>query len=515
MQNAASHASLESFHRLVEQWVSDQIAHCIAELSQILLDKAMSDKDRASALLYFKHHKYLENSRQKITKTFRQLVNKALLGDDPSIKVIPHQRPAPEMTELLDRVHNNVDLYDFCSSLREEVFATLFQRAFNIMDPAPKARQTARDTFRSEFSSQLGLLYVLLLDQASPQNGAVTRVDRRANILAWIQHLENKLRDPAIDASTRSLTKDRLEELQAKLDSLDSLSHTSRHLRERWFHPHDELENKEFSDEELLAEVDKLFQPLLSIEGIPRSLKALANRIRPIVESVALTDRGSFLGPLHPAKQLLNQTAATVASWLDSNAEQRRQMLLNVKQSIDIGVEARIGSYKGNPEFMRALHQELVDYVAYQLHRVKRNEQEEAGQRQAQPPISFMHEINALLESKLEGVDVPPLVHKLVFSLWNRVIAEVWVEYGENGIATQQALSLVDDILWYLHCDDAKLKHTNTQFLGEQIERDLLDGLKLIDYNKAKGIELISSLKRLRQQLHTSPDQSASTSIAL
>ena len=514
MHNAGGHASLTSFHRLAGQWVDDQIAHCIAELSQILLDKAMNDKNRETALLFFKHHKYLENNRQKIADNFRQLVDKALSGDDPSIKVIPQQRPSQEMTSLMDQVHDDADLYTFCSALREEVFATLFQRAFNIIDPAPPARETARDVFQREFTTQLGSLHILLLEQASTSDSASNRIDRRANILAWIKHLENKLRDPAIDASTRSLTKDRLEELQAKLDSLDSLSLASRRLRDRWYHPHDELRLREFSDDDLLAEVDRLFSPLLSLPGVPRSLKSLAGRIRPIVESVALTDRGSFMNALHPAKQLLHQTIATVAGWLDSDAEQRRQMLRNVKQSIDIGVEARIGSYQGNPEFMKALHQELVDYVAYQLHRVEREEQEDAGQREPQQPVSFMHEINARLETKLEDVEVPPLVHKLVFGLWNRVIAEIWVEYGEEGIATQQALSLVDDILWYLHCDDAKLLHTNTLFLGDQIERDLLGGLKLIDYNRAKGIELISSLKRLRKQLHALPDSKVSSALS-
>lgn len=514
MQNAGGHASLTSFHQLVGQWVDDQIAHCIAELSQILLDRAMNDKHRDIALLYFKHHKYLENNRQNVSTTFRQLVDKALSGDDPSVKVIPQQRPSAEMIALLDRVHDDSELYNYCAGLREEVFTTLFQRAFNVVDPAPPVREAARDVFSREFNNQIGLLYILLLERTDAPNGNLNRIDRRTNILAWIEHLESKLCDPAIDASTRSLTKDRLKELQTKLGSLDTLSHASRRLRDRWYHPHDELRQREFSDEDLLAEVDRLFEPLLALRGIPRSLKSLAGRIRPIVESVALTDRGSFMNALHPAKQLLHQTAATVASWLDSNADQRRQMLRNVKQSIDIGVEARIGSYQGNPEFMKALHQELVDYVAYQLHRVEREEQEDAGQREPQQPVSFMHEINASLESKLDDVEVPPLVHKLVFGLWNRVIAEIWVEYGEDGIATQQALSLVDDILWYLHCDDAKLKHTNTHFLGEQIERDLLEGLKLIDYNRAKGLELISSLKRLRKQLHANTTPPTSSSLA-
>lgn len=514
MQDAGGHASLQSFHRLVGQWVNEQITHCIAELSQILLEKAMNDKDRDVALLYFKHHKYLENNRRKITSHFCQLIEKALSGDDPSIKVIPQQRPSSEMTALLDAVQDDPELYAYCSSLREEVFATLFQRAFNVIDPAPPVRETARAAFLREFNSQVGLLYILLLEQAATPEGTPARIDRRTNILAWIEHLETKLRDPVIDASTRSLTKDRIEELQAKLDSLDSLSHTSRRLRDRWFHPHDELRQREFSDEQLLAEVDKLFAPLKSMDGVPRSLKSLANRIRPIVESVALMDRGSFMNALHPAKQLLLQVTATVTSWIESSADQRRQMLRNVKQSIDSGVEARSGSYPGDPALMKTLHQELVDYLAYQLLRVEREEQEEAGQREPLQPISFMHEINACLENKLEGVDVPPLVHKLVFGLWNRVIAEIWLEYGHDGIATQQALSLVDDILWYLHCDDAKLKHTNTEFLGDQIERDLLDGLKLIDYNRAKGIELISSLKRLRKQLHAAPDQKTSDTIA-
>lgn len=514
MQNAQRHASPESFHRLAGRWIDDQIAHSIAELSQILLDKAMNDEDRHSAILYFKHHKYLENNRQKITNNFRQLVNKALAGDDPSMNVIPQQRPSPELVSLLDSVNNDADLYTFCTTLREEVFTTLFQRAFNIIDPAPLVRDVAREVFRCEFSSQLGLLYILLLEQTSSQGNENRRVDRRANILAWIQHLENKLLDSSIDASTRSLTKDRLEELQAKLGSLDSLSLASRRLRDRWLHPHDELQHKECSDEELLAEVDKLFSPLTSLDGISRSLKALATRIRPIVESVALTDRGSFLSALHPARQLLNQTAATATSWLDNSADQRRQMLRSVKQSVDVGVEARIGSYQGNPEFIKILHQELVDYLAYQLHRVEREEQEMAGQLQAPQPISFMRDINANLEAKLDDVDIPPLVHKLIFGLWNRVIAEIWLEYGEDGIATQQALSLVDDILWYLQCDDAKLQHTNTEFLGDQIERDLLGGLKMIDYNNAKGIALISSLKRLRKQLHASPYRNISSNIA-
>ena len=130
------------------------------------------------------------------------------------------------------------------------------------------------------------------------------------------------------------------------------------------------------------------------------------------------------------------------------------------------------------------------------------NEQDtsKASAAHASNPID---QVNALLDEKLQhnAGEVPPLLYKLIYSLWNRVIAEVWLEYGRDGIATQQALSLVDDILWYLHCDDQKLIHTNTEFLGQQIERDLLNGLKLIDFDRNKGIELISSLRQLRKRL--------------
>lgn len=504
MHDAEHQSPLQSCHQLVERWVDDQFAHFIAELSQILLDKAMNDRARDVALVYFKHHKYLENNRKKIAEHFHRLLGKALRGEDPSVKVIPQQRPSAEMTALLDSVNHDNTLYGFCLVLREEVFTTLFQRAFNLLDPSPQVRETAREVFQREFNGQLGALHILLLEYGqTPQNPA--RVDRRINVLAWIDHLEQKLRNPAIDASTRALTNDRLEELRARLDSLDTLSQTARRLKERWYHPHDELEQQEFSDETLLAEVDKLFRPLGTMEGVPRSLKALASRIRPIMENVALTDRASFMQALHPAKQLLHQVTATVMNWLDSSAEERRLMLQNVGQSIDSGVTASADGYPGDTGLMKTLRQELIDYLAYQMHRVHREQQEEAGERDVQQSVSFMQDINTLLENKLEGIDVPPLVHKLVFGLWNRVIAEIWLEHGEEGIATQQALSLVDDILWYLECDDNTLHHTNTEFLGDQIERDLLNGLRLIDFNHAKGRELISSLKRLRKRLHSPP----------
>ena len=509
MQNADRHASLEAFHHHVGQWVENQISLCVGELSQKLLDRAMSEPERNTALVYFKHHKYLENNRQRVCQQFEQLVNKAISGDDPSIKVIPQQRPGPEFQALLTAASGNSDTYNFCLTLREEVFATLFQRAFNLLDPEPAGRDMAREVFRREFIANLGLLHISLIDMMASSRPMA--FDRRTNIEAWIHHLEHKLRDTSIDSSTRSMTVDRLGELRSRLGDLDSMSEAARALRDRWFHPHDDLDYKQYSDEELLEDVRKLFEPLTTMQGVPRSLRALATRIRPTVESVALADRGSFMQSLHPAKQLLHQVTATVMHWLDNTPSERRKMLLNVKQSIDLGVGAVADSYQGDPTLLRRLHQELMDYLAYQMHRLERDEQESRVQ-QTRPRVASNHldKVNARLEEKLQDIiDIPPLLHKLVFGLWNQVIAEIWLENGEDAIATQQALSLVDDIIWFLHCDDQQLRYTNTEFLGDQIERDLLNGLTMIDYNRAKGIELISSLKRLRKRLHNATPTTA------
>ena len=211
MQNAGGHASLESFHLQVAQWVESHISHCVGALSQKLLDKAMSDNNRETALLFFKHHKYLESHSNKVAGSFQQLLSKALFGEDASISVIPAQRSSPDFKTLLSATSSDDDLYSFCLVLRPEVFSTLFQRAFNLIDPAQVIRQTARSVFDLEFNSQLDSLYSAL--NKLIESPDTSRIDRRANIDAWIHHLETKLRNPAIDASTRSMTQKRLEEL--------------------------------------------------------------------------------------------------------------------------------------------------------------------------------------------------------------------------------------------------------------------------------------------------------------
>ena len=512
MQSAEGHASLESFHLQVAQWVESHISHCVDALSQKLLDKAMSDRNRETALLFFKHHKYLDTQSTKVASYFQQLLSKALFGEDASVSVIPTQRSTPSFKLLLSATSANDELYAFCLVLRPEVLNTLFQRAFNLIDPAQPVRQTARAVFETEFNSQLDSLYGALNKLVAAPD--TSNIDRRANVEAWIQHLETKLRNPAIDASTRSMTQMRLEELNARLDDLDAMSQSARLLRDRWLHPHDELEYKVYTDDELLAEVDRLFHPLNSLDNVPRSLRNLSERIRPIVDSVALSDRGLFMQALHPVKQLFHQVTATVAHWIESTPEQRKQLLLYVKPVINTGIAAD-KNYRGNRGLMKALQQELMDYLTYQMQRVD-NEQKALASPPPQPVKTSnpIEQVNALLEEKLNNAgEVPPLLYKLIYSLWNRVIAETWLEYGQDGIATQQALSLVDDILWYLHCDDEKLLHTNTEFLGQQIERDLLNGLKLIDFNRDKGIELISSLRQLRKRMQHSQKPAARSAL--
>ncbi len=324
-------------------------------------------------------------------------------------------------------------------------------------------------------------LYNLLIVKDLPSLYAVVRKQILSaqkslpELSSWLNHTSEQLDQAPLNSQQRALGQLRLQRLQNRIEHL---THS---------------QNKSVSDAVLLDVVANIFAKTQTTPQLPSKLRATLNNLQNQCSSVALTDRQQFMSPLHPAR-LCCQEVTTSCRLFERADEQSRQEFANdLRKTTTQLVAGELGFSQALPDIHR-ICQHLKNSA--QL----KEQREEEHQKGKDNILRLRGQVHSLIDQKTQHLKLAPEVTQLLYGPLTTMLIYFWSRHGSNSEPIQRYLKLADDIIAYTQTQREPSLLNQTKQLGSQIDKQLTEGFKHIQYDTLAAQTLINKLHELRYQ---------------
>ncbi|WP_269619750.1 DUF1631 domain-containing protein [Zhongshania sp. BJYM1] len=206
-------------------------------------------------------------------------------------------------------------------------------------------------------------------------------------------------------------------------------------------------------DQDTINFVGALFQFILDGDGIAESLKGLIARLQIPVLKMAMLDKGFFSHDEHPARKLLSALVSAGIGWspvagLDKDPlyKKTEEVVMRVLRDFGVDTQVFVDAYEDFSAFSEKAKRR-AELVA------RRTIDAEDGKASAENARMY---IAAILESKLGGVDCPPVVTKILQLGWSKVLFLSYIQHGKDSERFSDDAGLIERLLWsVLPSDDS------------------------------------------------------------
>lgn len=237
--------------------------------------------------------------------------------------------------------------------------------------------------------------------------------------------------------------------------------------------------------------VGRIFEYMLRDDNLPDSVKAALSYLHTPFLKLAFIDPGFFENPEHPARVLLNNLAEAGVRWVGNDGTIQHNMLEKIRETVDRLLKEFTNDVK-------VITQVLLDFNVYTKNIVRRQELMEkraAEKAQGEEKLrEVKHRVNQEVMTRTEDKDLPSSVLLFLLQPWFDYLSFCLLRYGDNSEEWENALALVDDLLWAI---DVKTNADDIQVQKELIERlqqEIQAGFDVIGYDADKGEKLITSI---------------------
>lgn len=283
---------------------------------------------------------------------------------------------------------------------------------------------------------------------------------------------------------------DRLQRVETTLeaDSQDVRSELATLLQEE----HQEaLPTLEQADDDVINLVAMLFDFILDDANLSGDIKALLGRLQIPLLKVAVVDKTFFSNEQHAARSLLNALARAGAQWSPQQGKEDE-----LYQQIHQIIGRVLQEHDTNSELFEHL---LSGFTHFIEQREARSERIEARVREMEEgrfkTASARKVVNDALQAKLGGRALPAVALELLQQGWQQVMYLIYLREGENSIAWEQALRVVDAVVWSVHVergDQLELKRLRS--IGPRLIRNLQKGFEDVAYDAVTVKEWLKAL---------------------
>ncbi|CAA0097590.1 DUF1631 domain-containing protein [Zhongshania aliphaticivorans] len=210
-------------------------------------------------------------------------------------------------------------------------------------------------------------------------------------------------------------------------------------------------------DQDTINFVGALFQFILDGDGLAESLKGLIARLQIPVLKMAMLDKGFFGHDEHPARKLLSALVSAGIGWSpvagvdrDPLYKKTEEVVMRILRDFGVDTQVFIDAYEDFSDFNEKAKRR-AELVA------RRTVDAEDGKAAAENARMY---IAAILESKLGGVDCPPVVTKMLQLGWSKVLFLSYIQHGKDSERFTEDAGLIERLLWSVLPSD-ELGHRN------------------------------------------------------
>ena len=240
--------------------------------------------------------------------------------------------------------------------------------------------------------------------------------------------------------------------------------------------------------------VSMLFQFVLEDRNLAEPIKVLLARMQIPIVKVAMEDKSFFSKGGHPARKLLNALATACLGWQEPKKIETDPLYKKISSIVNNLLE----DFDGDGEVFQTILADFNDFLTLEKRRASLIEQRTLDAEDGKAKSELAREaVKAVLQDKLMGQSLPPVVMTLLQEAWSNVLFLLYLKEGVESEQWQQGITVVDELLWSVAPMHDSSDRKRLLKLIPQLLKSLRNGLSQVAFNPFKMNTLFDELENI------------------
>jgi len=240
--------------------------------------------------------------------------------------------------------------------------------------------------------------------------------------------------------------------------------------------------------------VGLLFEYILNDQQVPDSVKTSLSFLHTPFLKLAFSEVDFFSHHEHPARLLLNSLADAGAKWVGNDDTSQ----FNILDQIRTVVREVLDEYDVDTKLFARLLLEFNGFVQKVELRVQLLEKRATEKARGEDRLREVKQrINKEIHERIADKDIPTAILLFLLQPWSDYMAFVLLRYSDESESWDNALTLVDNLLWGLELTDSESERLRWKKHYPWMQSVIQKGFDLIGYDTGKAVKLKRSIDRL------------------
>lgn len=237
--------------------------------------------------------------------------------------------------------------------------------------------------------------------------------------------------------------------------------------------------------------VGLLFEYMLNEEQLPDRVKTLLSHLHTPFLKIAFLDVHFFEHEEHPARLLLNALTDAGCKWIDAQSKIEFDIYNNIKLIVNRILKTQENEVKVVAECLLSFRSEIKQLTRKQELMEKRAKEKAEGEdklRQAK------QRVNTEIKRRIKDKELPSVILLFLIKVWSDYLSFVILRYGRMSKTWENALLLMDDLLWACELKNNKQEQLRQYELQAVLIDSIQKGLDSISFSKNKTENVVDAL---------------------
>jgi hypothetical protein len=247
-------------------------------------------------------------------------------------------------------------------------------------------------------------------------------------------------------------------------------------------------------DDDTINLVSMLFQFMLEDKNLAAPIKTQLARMQIPIVRAAMNDKSFFSRGGHPARKLLNSMATAALGWEEPKNIERDPLY----KKIGAIVNQLLEDFESDTVAFDEILNDFTDFVELERRRATLIEQRTLDAEDGKAKSEMARQsVKSLLQEKLAGRDLPPVVMNILQDAWSNVLFLANLKEGEESMAWQQSVNVVDDLLWSVQVKESSGDRKRLLQIIPGLLKSLRSGLTQVAFNPFEMNRMFDELENI------------------